>query len=130
MIFGYERDVREEILQLMKNINDAWVRGRSEELEEYFHEDIVFQGRTKGRRPCVDSYREFTDRATIREFKESDFSINIWGNTAVVTYDFKISYIMDAWNYQDSGQDSFVFIWEGDRWRVVWRMVVLLSAEK
>ncbi|MDY6833480.1 MAG: nuclear transport factor 2 family protein [Chloroflexota bacterium] len=130
MTFGYERDVREEILQLMKNINDAWVRGRSEELEEYFHEDIVFQGRTKGRRPCVDSYREFTDHATIREFKESDFSINIWGNTAVVTYDFKISYIMDAWNYQDSGQDSFVFIWEGDRWRAVWRMVVLLSAEK
>jgi len=130
MTFGYECDVREEIRQLMKNINDAWVRGRSEELEEYFHEDIVFQGRTKGRRACVDSYKEFTDHAIIREFKEADLSVDVWNNTAVVTYDFKISYRMGAWDYQDSGQDSFVFVWEGDRWLAVWRMLVLLSANK
>jgi hypothetical protein len=37
-----EPSQREEIGQLIKEINQAWLEGRPEDLEKYFHQDVVF----------------------------------------------------------------------------------------
>jgi len=131
MASDIEQNVREEIQQLLKNINAAWVKGRSEDLEEYFHEDMVifdlgFGRRGIGKKACVESYKDFTSHATIHEFKESDPAIDIWGDTAVAIYKFEIDYETNGEDHRDFGQDLFVFIRERGKWRAVWRVIIPL----
>lgn len=88
MASDIKQNVREEIRQLLKKINGAWVEGRPEELEAYFHHDTViaspgFRERGKGKHACIESYKEFTSNAAIRELKSSDPVIDVWGDTAV-----------------------------------------------
>ncbi len=56
----------------------------------------------------------------MREFKESDPDIDLWGNTAVATYSWEITYEMNGQNYHESGQDLFVLTRDEDGWRAVW----------
>ncbi|MEA2051365.1 MAG: hypothetical protein U9O90_00835 [Euryarchaeota archaeon] len=82
MASDIEQNVREEIRQLLKKINSVWVECRLEELEEYFHHDMVivspeFRERGKGKHTCIESYKEFTNNAAIREFKSSDPAIDV-----------------------------------------------------
>jgi len=120
---------RAEIMQILKNINDAWKYGRAEDLEKYFHEDmvIVSPGLNKlgaGKRACVDSYIEFTQVAKIHDVRESDYTIDIWGNTAVAGYNFEIDYEMNDKKYHEFCIDLFVFTREQDTWLAVWRTIL------
>lgn len=119
------------IRQLLKKINEAWVNGRSEELEEYFHEDIVIaqaglQPRGTGKKACVDSYKEFIRHANILGLKESDHYIGVWGDTAVASYKFEIDYEINGAEHHDSGVDLFVFARQRGNWRAVWRTILPL----
>lgn len=128
-----ERNAQGEIRQLLKSMSEAWVSGHPEELEEYFHEDMVialpgFGRRGVGKRACVESYKELTSRATIQDFRESDPLIDVWGDTAVASYRFELDYEMSGQEHHDSGQDLFVFARERGNWRAVWRTIIPLSA--
>jgi hypothetical protein len=57
-----EQNVREEIQQLLKNINAAWVKGCPEYLEEYFYEDMVIFDPGFGRRGI--GKKKYVRRAT------------------------------------------------------------------
>lgn len=87
MASDIEQNVREEIRQLLKKINGAWVECRPEELEEYFHRDMVIASpgfrEWGGKHTCIESYKEFTSNAAIREFKSSDPAIDVLGDTSV-----------------------------------------------
>ncbi|MBN2289905.1 MAG: nuclear transport factor 2 family protein, partial [Candidatus Glassbacteria bacterium] len=115
-----------EIIRLLQKINRAWVEGRPEELGEYFHEKAVivhpgFQGRSEGREACVSGYRDFISRAEVREYRETGFAVDLWGDTAVASYQFEIAYAMGGKEYRESGRDLFVFTREGGRWLAAWR---------
>ena len=124
-----KQDAHEEIRQLLRSISDAWSKGHPEELEEYFHENMLIvqpgsQGGGRGKRECVDSYKDFVSHATIREFKESDQTIDVWGDTAVASYKFEMAYEMRGEVHKDSGYDLFVFSREKGKWLVVWRTIL------
>ena len=36
-----ESQIRDEIWQILQDINDAWVNDRTDELNRFFHEDMV-----------------------------------------------------------------------------------------
>ena len=121
---------REEIRRLVKKINAAWLHGRPEELAPYFHEDMVivppdFRRRAKGREACVASYKDFVSQAKVREYKDSEPDIDLWGNTAVATYSWEIAYEMKKESYRESGWDVFVLVREHARWLAVWRTIIL-----
>lgn len=69
-----------------------------------------FRVRGEGREACVKSYEDFASQATVDEFKETDMVIDLWGDTAVVTYRFKVSYKINGQKNRDSGRDLFVLI--------------------
>lgn len=120
---------REEIREIVKKINGAWRSGRPEELAAYFHEDMVIappglSGRAKGRDACVASYREFIQMAKVKEYKEAEPGIDLWGSTAVATYGWEMVYELKGESYHESGWDVFVFQREGTEWRAVWRTLV------
>ena len=120
----------EEIRRLVKTINEAWLRGRPEELAAYFHADMVivppgFSGRAEGRGACVQGYKDFVIQAKVREYKDAEPSIDLWGDTAVATYSWEIAYEMNGQDFREAGWDVFVFLRENAKWQAVWRTIWL-----
>lgn len=119
---------REAIRQIIKNINQAWLTERFEELEQYFHADIVFipakfAGRVEGRVACIDTFRDFTAQATVREFRDGEPTIDVIGNAAVATYPFHMLYELADESYREDGYDTFVLSKGDSGWRAIWRMM-------
>jgi ketosteroid isomerase-like protein len=123
-----ERD-REEIRQLLASINAAWTGGRVDDLSLYFHEDMIiaqpgFGVRGEGRSACVESYKEFTAMAEIKDLRESEHVVLVWGDTAVASYKFEVEYEMEGRVHHDTGYDLFVFTRESGTWLAVWRTIL------
>lgn len=121
-------DDRAAIRQIIKNINQAWLTERFEELEQYFHPDIVFvppkfAGRVEGRAACIDSFRDFTAQASVREFRDGEPTIDVTGRAAVATYPFHMLYELAGESYREDGYDTFVLGKDESGWRAIWRMV-------
>ena len=123
-------DPREQILTLVRQLNDAWASGHPEQLAEFFHKDIVmvhpdFSGRAQGRDVCVASYAEFCSQATIHGVKLGEPGVEVFGNTAVTTYSYELDYEMGGERFKDSGRDLFVFVREDGKWQAVWRTMII-----
>ena len=116
--------------KVVQKINKMWRSGDVDGLGELFHPDAVvvhpgFEDRAQGRAACVDSYREFAGLTTVTRLDEFDQQVDVVGDTAVVTYGFRIDYEMDGKANTDRGHDVFVLKRGGGGWKVVWRTVVL-----
>jgi ketosteroid isomerase-like protein len=123
-----ERD-REEIRQILKDINRAWTGGNPDELNQHFHDDMIiaqpgFGIRGEGRNACVESYKQFAGMANVQNLKESEMVILVWGDTAVASYRFDIEYELEGQSHQDAGYDLFVLARQGGKWLAVWRTIL------
>ena len=122
---GGELTVRETLTRM----NQAWTQGHPEDLEKYFHEDMViaapgFRGGGRGRATCVASYTGFASRATIKSFEESEHAIDVWGDTAVAIYRFDLEYEMEGKERSENGYDVYVFTHQDGKWLAVWRTII------
>lgn len=125
----------EEIRKLIQQINDAWIKGSAQELASFFREDIVmvhpdFVQRTEGRGACVASYEDFSRAAAILNFATDDPGIDVFGDTAIATYSYEITYEMGGERFSDNGRDIFVFVRSADRWQAAWRTMIVSQKEK
>jgi uncharacterized protein (TIGR02246 family) len=117
--------------ETVQRINRAWRNGDAAGIARLFHPDAVivhpgFEGRSEGRNACVRSYQEFAEQVAVQRLDEFDAHIDVVGDTAVVTYEFEISYLMDGDEMHDSGRDVFVLSRAGGgRWQVIWRTLVM-----
>jgi hypothetical protein len=129
MVSSAATNEQEAIRQLLKRINQAWVKGRLEELNECFDEEMVivgpdFQTLGRGREACVRSYQEFIAAAVVHEYNEREPTIDVWANTAIAAYGWEIAYELNGQLSRESGQDLFVFARENGAWRAVWRAML------
>lgn len=120
----------ESIRTLLLKINSAWLEGRTSDLTEFFHPEMVtvssdFQLRMKGRKGCIQSYEDFLAQAKVSKFRESDHVVDIWENTAVASYRYSVQYEMGGALQHDTGRDTFVFTLQDGRWVAVWRTMVI-----
>jgi hypothetical protein len=123
---------RKEIRQIITAINQSWLQGHPQRLERYFHPDMVIAAPGlkvvgRGRDACVQSYRDFIGRAVILDYHESDWSIDVWGDTSVASYRYQISYQMNGQEHRDTGHDLFVFIKQKGKWQAVWRTLISID---
>ena len=115
----------EEIGRLIQKINQAWKSGGADQLIDFFHPDMVivgpgFQELGRGRDVCIESYREFAANAKVIDYTESDLKIGVWGDTAVCTYAWSMTYERDGKQSRDTGTDQFVFSRQGGKWLAVY----------
>ncbi len=123
------QDIAVELCTVVKKINIAWQEGRFEELNKYFHEEIViatpnFEGGGQGREACIKSYKQFAKMAEIYQYDESNFNAVVWENTALVHYSFDMSYTLQGQEYRDQGFDLYVFTKVQGEWKAVWRTLL------
>ena len=110
-----------DLHEIVRNINDAWLHGRFDELRDYFHPDAVLAQpgvakRMVGRDALIDSYRRFAAEAA-GSFRAGEIHVDSAGDSAVTTM---------PWTTDDErGWDLLVFGKREGRWVVVWRTVVV-----
>ena len=125
-----DRTLQHEIQAVVSEINQAWLSGRVDDLNEIFHERMVivgpdFQELSRGRVACVKSYRDFLSQATIIDYRESEPVLDDWGTVAVATSPWEMTYQLAGQRYRESGHDTFVFKREDGCWRAVWRLMTV-----
>ena len=112
MTTHFDDPVKQEIWQTLRALNDAWTKGHPDDLNKYFHKDMVAitpmdRGRVDGRDACVTSWSNFAKAATIHYWKELDPKIQVYGQTAVVTYYYDMSFDMGGKTTTLQGRDMF-----------------------
>jgi uncharacterized protein (TIGR02246 family) len=123
---------QDEVRQVIVRLNDAWSNGRPEDIakamEGLWHEDAVIlagaQEMARGREACVKSYRDFVEQAALEETRLGDPSIDVWGDTAVATSAWHMTYDLDGQPHRESGHETFVLVRTGRGWEIVWRSIV------
>jgi uncharacterized protein (TIGR02246 family) len=118
----------EEIGRLIRHLNEAWKSGRTDQLNDLFHTDMVmvgpgFQELVRGRAACVESYREFAANAKVHDYTESDFKIGVWGDAAICTYSWSMTYERAGEQSRETGTDQFVLSRQADKWLIVYRYI-------
>ncbi len=124
MSIHFEDPVKLEVWQTLRALNDAWTKGKPDDLKNYFHRDMVAitateRERLEGRESCFTSWNNFAKAAKIHDWKELEPRIQIYGNTAVVTYYFDMSFDMGGQTVKLGGRDMFVFVNENEKWWAV-----------
>ena len=120
----FDDPVKQEVWQTLRALNDAWTKGKPNDLKNYFHRDMVAitatdRERLEGREACFTSWNNFAKAAKSHHWKELEPRVQIYGNTAVVTYYFDMSFEMGGQTVKLGGRDMFVFAKEGGKWLAV-----------
>jgi uncharacterized protein (TIGR02246 family) len=126
-------DVEREVWQAIRAGNRAWLGGDPNAVAPLFHENAVmlapgFEQRVVGREAIVGSFVEYCKVAKTLAFEESGESVDVFGNTAVVSYRFKVRYELGGSTHEEAGQELLVLRQQAERWQIVWRTQVPLVA--
>ncbi len=119
----------DEIRRTLDELNRAWRDRRFGDLAQFFDEKVVMKGPglrelVRGRDALVQSYEQFMAKSNVIGYAESNHSVDTWGETAVATYDWMMTYEQVGKTNRDSGQDMFVFVRRDARWIAVLRVML------
>ena len=98
-----------EVRDVIDQINRTWLKGDPADLERFFH-------------PA--SYEAFGREARVLRFEPETAEIDVFDDTAVATYRYRIVYQMNGRNYDDNGGELLVFLRGMEGWRVAWRTML------
>jgi ketosteroid isomerase-like protein len=117
-----------EIWAMVRAMNDTWTMGDPDALPDaladYFHADMVAvtpvaRHRLDGGATCAEGWKSFAKAAKVRHWKELDPVIHVYGDAAVVAYDFDMSFEMGGGMVKSAGRDLLFAVKQNGRWRVV-----------
>ena len=114
------------IQALITSSNRAWLEGRTRDLSDLLHPDVVFLNAqlevlAEGREACLQSYQEFVSRAKLHRFDEEPATVQVVGGTAVASYHWSIAYSLADQRYEERGRDMLVCVRSGLTWQIIWR---------
>jgi hypothetical protein len=117
-----------EVALTLAALSTAWRERRYDDLAGFLAEDMVFTlpgfgGRLEGATAVVASYREFMERVTLTAYEEQAPTVDVWGETAVASFRWEMTWLAGGVPNQGAGHDLFVFrrAAAGESWRAVWR---------
>lgn len=113
----------------MRQIDEAWLAGRVDDLVPLVHPDIVmvfpgFQGRAQGRESFLAGFSDFCQNSRIHEFSEHDHQVDVVGKTAFVSFRYEMVYERDAKRFRAAGRDLWVFEKQENGWIAIWRAML------
>jgi hypothetical protein len=115
------------IWRTVQAINRCWTCGDLSELPKlkaFFHDTMVAitptdRLRLEGQKACFDGWAGFCRRAKITCWRETDPKIQVYGDSAVVTYYYHLSLEIEGREMEMAGRDMFVLIRENENWIAV-----------
>ncbi len=122
--------MNKKILAFIEDFNSAWIKGDINKLTSLLDENIVFvtpdlKTEIRGRDNCIQTIREYLKQAETRSFEVLDRKIHIWKNTAVVSIDYYVEYVLNDTLYKENGKEFWTLQDKDNSWKMVWRAVVM-----
>jgi len=116
-----------EVWNTVRELNRCWTCGDPAELDklaDYFHDEMVAitttnRFRLEGKEACLRGWQGFARSVKIHSWKETDPKVQIFGNTAVVTYYFDMAFGLAGQTIHMEGRDMFTLIKENNKWLVI-----------
>ncbi|SPE33014.1 conserved hypothetical protein [Candidatus Sulfopaludibacter sp. SbA3] len=120
---------RENAAAALRQINQAWLDGRVQDMEPLLHPEIVmaipgFTGSVQGREEFLAGFRDFRDNSTIHEYSQRDQQVDVAGDTAVITFRYEMVYERSGQRSRSTGRDLWVFQRQNGAWIAVWRAML------
>lgn len=103
------------------------------QLAAYFHENIVFNSpdlkkQSIGKDVCLQSYIDFVSNSKVLFCDETNPLVQVFDNTAIVTYDFEMKYEQKNKVYHETGTDIMIFNKQQNSWKAVWRSLTNIKS--
>jgi ketosteroid isomerase-like protein len=113
-----------EVWATVRAMNDAWTRDDGSTLVAFFHPRMVaiapgVRRPYVGREACVAAWMAFAASTEIRGWREIDPRIELFGDTAVVTYDYEMSAERGGHPVVLRGRDMLTLRREDGRWWLI-----------
>lgn len=126
MNVSVKSDDKQKIKELIEEMNNAWLHGKPEDVSQFLDDNVVFvapgfTATVSGADVCTDTFKQFVEKAKVSEFATSDERVDVWQDTAVMSYKFKIDYEMSGTIREETGRDLYTLRRAGDTWKIVWR---------
>lgn len=117
---------KQEVDQLVRKLQNAWLEHRVDELKSFYHENVVFFSpengqRIAGQKTMIESYKQFLSSSTIHNFEIMDLHVDVFSLTAIALLTVDISYEHKEKNYDEKGKDIMILNKAEDDWKIVWR---------
>jgi ketosteroid isomerase-like protein len=120
-------ELQQEVWDTVQEMNRCWTSDEDNDLDglnEYFHETMVAitpsdKHRIEGKSACVAGWQDFARKSKIHSWKELDPDVQAYGNTAVVTYYYDMSFDMGGQTINTWGRDMMTLIKENGKWWLV-----------
>lgn len=114
--------------ETVEAINAAWRSGNMEALSSLFHPDMVivgpaYQPLASGITASIASYQDFLRVSVIHEYHQTELTIHVYGDVAIVTFGWEMDYEQGGKRSRENGTDLFVLRRSSERWQAVWRAV-------
>ena len=124
-----------EIQGVVTRLNQCWLEGRFDDLESFFHPDVVFvspdfEKRERGRQAAVDGYRSFMSQAVMHSFHMASAEVDVIGDTAVASCPFTMEYEIGGKRWSSQGRDLFVLTRDDRGWSIVWRTMLAVHDDE
>jgi ketosteroid isomerase-like protein len=115
---------KKEVWTFVRALNDAWTKEKGERLTEYFHPRMVAitpvdKYRLKGSARCIAGWQGFSQGSTIHSWREDEPDIELFGDTAVVTYYYEMDVTIGTSRMNLTGRDLLVLQKEHGRWWLI-----------
>jgi ketosteroid isomerase-like protein len=118
------KNMDSEIWNTVEALNRCWTSGNPADLRDYFH-DTMIAITPADRMPlvggdiCVSAWTKYAEITEIHSWQTREPRIQIYDQTAVVTYCYELVCERDGELISITGRDMMVLIEEDDRWWVV-----------
>ncbi len=123
----------------IEELNSTWRKGDFAALTNFYHENVVLLPPDSGepihgRAAVIDSYKDFSEQATLAEFRITELQAYPFGATPsdsdstihMVHMRFEVEYQLDGQNYSDSGLEVYAVVGNTEP-KIVWRSQSVLD---
>ena len=122
--------VKDRIWQIVQTVNRTCKEGKGfDRLGPFYHNRVVMvlpglDRRVEGKATCLRSYEDACSKMVFQRLDGSDERIDVWGNTAVVTYKYDAVWDFQGKTFTDDGREIVVFVRDGETWKIAWRTLI------
>lgn len=121
--------VYDQIWEVVKRLNRASRGGDLDALRALTHQRIVMvlpglERRACGQEAYLASVAEFAARGRVLDYQEHDQIIDLFGDTAMVTYRYEAVWEAEGKRFEEHGHDLLVLLRRNDDWVLAWRTLM------
>ena len=115
---------KQQVWATIRALNDTWTKGNAAELVNFFHPEMVSinpadRKRREGQGACAAAWQLFARQATIQSWQEEEPLIQIFGDSAVVSYYYQLQCTLRGRTLLLTGRELYCLARQEGRWWVV-----------